>query len=237
MDELTAQNPNSIQQMFGSIAAKYDLINSVLSLGIHHYWKKRLIDQSEAKTGDSILDCATGTGDLAFLFESKLKKTGKVIGTDFCEPMLKVAQEKARQKGSLVQFETADVLNLPYLDSQFAVASISFGIRNVKNPRQALTELGRVVKSGGRVLVLEFGQPRSRLLGPLYRFYATRILPKVGGWISGQPKAYSYLESSSARFPSGQEFLELAKSTHHFSKVRMIPFFTGIAYLYVLERR
>lgn len=236
MDELTASQPSSIRQMFGTIAGKYDLINSVLSVGIHHYWKRKLVNASGVKPGDSILDCATGTGDLAFQFEKRLQGTGRVIGTDFCEPMLQLAKAKATQKNSEAQFQWADVTHLPFADQSFNIASISFGIRNVDNPKQALSELGRVVKSGGRVLVLEFGQPRSRLIAPFYRFYSRRVLPLIGGWISGQRQAYEYLETSSAQFPCDQSFLEIARSTGKFSEINYRRFFSGIAYLYILKR-
>ena len=236
MSKLTAQNPQSIQHMFSVISKRYDLANSILSLGIHHIWKKRLIRESQIRAGQKALDCATGTGDLAFLFEKKLKKTGQVIGSDFCESMLEVAHQRAQRSQSQVKFEVADVMNLPYADASFDVASISFGIRNTQNTQKALSELGRVVKSGGRVLVLEFGQPRSKWMGMLYQFYSTRVLPTIGGWISGQPEAYRYLQTSSAEFPCREAFLTLARSTQHFSKMRYIPFQTGIAYLYILEK-
>ena len=236
MDQLTAQNPSSIQKMFGKISPKYDLANSILSFGIHHRWKKQLVRLSEAKMGDAVLDCATGTGDLAFLFEKRLKKTGEVIGSDFCAPMLEVARQKAIKKKSGVQFEPADVTNLPYRDERFDIASISFGIRNVSDPEKALAELGRVVKSGGRILILEFGQPRSALMASLYGFYSNQVLPRLGGLISGQPQAYRYLQTSSAQFPCGDDFLAIARSMSCFGKARYIPFQGGIAYLYILER-
>jgi demethylmenaquinone methyltransferase/2-methoxy-6-polyprenyl-1,4-benzoquinol methylase len=232
----TPHNPASIQEMFGVISNRYDLANSVLSFGIHHRWKRRLIQESGIKKGGAVLDCATGTGDLAFLFESALKGTGQVIGSDFCEPMLQVAREKAKKLKSKVQFETADVTQLQYPSQTFDVASISFGIRNVQNPQRALSELGRVVKSGGRVLVLEFGQPKSPVMEALYGFYSKQILPTLGGWMSGQPKAYRYLQTSSASFPCEHDFLDIAFSTRQFATGRFIPFQTGIAFLYVLQR-
>ena len=236
MSNPSAQNPQSIQKMFSVISKRYDLANSILSLGIHHLWKKRLIRESQLSAGQQVLDCATGTGDLAFLFEKHLGKTGHVTGSDFCESMLEVAYERAKRGRSRVQFEVADVMNLPYANASFDIASISFGIRNTQDAKKALCELGRVVKPGGRVLVLEFGQPRSKWMGALYHIYSTRILPKLGGWISGQPEAYQYLQTSSAQFPCRDHFLELARSTEQFSRMRYISFQTGIAYLYVLEK-
>jgi demethylmenaquinone methyltransferase/2-methoxy-6-polyprenyl-1,4-benzoquinol methylase len=236
MDELTAQNPSSIREMFSVISGKYDLANSVLSFGIHHGWKKRLVRESGVKLHHHVLDCATGTGDLAFLFESALKNTGHVIGSDFCEPMLEVARKKAQTRKSSVHFEWADVTQLAYPDHHFDVASISFGIRNVQNPKRALDELGRVVKPGGRVLVLEFGQPHSKFIFQLFNLYSNWILPRVGGLISGQPKAYRYLNVSSSKFPCGEDFLKIAQSTGKFSSMRFISFQSGIAYLYILQR-
>ena len=237
MDELTPRNPNSIQQMFGTISEKYDLANSVLSFGIHHHWKKKLIKKSLVKKGNQVLDCATGTGDLAFLFEAQVGHSGSVTGTDFCNPMLNVAKNKARVRRSRCHFEWGDVTQLRYPDEKFDCASISFGIRNVKNPVQGLSELGRVVKPGGNVMILEFGQPKSKLFGAVYQFYSNQILPRVGGWISGKPDAYKYLQTSSAAFPCGDEFLALAEQTGRFKKVESFSLFWGIAYLYRLERR
>lgn len=236
MGELTAQNPKSIREMFGAISSKYDLANSVLSAGIHHLWKRKLIQKSEIQKNQSVLDCATGTGDLAFLFEKVLKGTGFVTGTDFCEPMLENAKIKAQKSHSKVRFEWADVTHLPYSSESFHVASISFGIRNVQNPQKGLSELGRVVKPGGKVLVLEFGQPRSKVISALYGFYSQVLLPIIGGWISGQPQAYRYLQTSSSTFPCGEDFLKMARDTGMFSKTSYLRFQSGIAYLYILER-
>ncbi len=236
MGQLTAQNPRSIQNMFGVISKKYDLANSILSFGIHHIWKNKLIRKSQIKPGNQILDCATGTGDLAFLFEKKLKGKGQVIGTDFCEPMLEVAREKAKRKKSSTQFQFADVMNLPFKDQQFDIASISFGIRNVQDTQKALSELGRVVKPGGRVLILEFGQPHVSWMNKVFGTYSNLILPKIGGWISGNPEAYRYLQVSSASFPCREQFIEIAKSTGKFQKFEYLSFQWGIAYLYILKR-
>ncbi|MEO5970498.1 MAG: bifunctional demethylmenaquinone methyltransferase/2-methoxy-6-polyprenyl-1,4-benzoquinol methylase UbiE [Bdellovibrionia bacterium] len=236
MDQLTPQNPNSIQNMFGAIAGKYDLANTVLSMGIHHLWKNALVRKSGAKPGDNILDCATGTGDLAFRFEAVLRGQGSVVGSDFCEPMLEIARAKATQQGSKASFVVADAMKLPFENSKFDIASISFGIRNIKDTTQALNELGRVVKPGGRVLVLEFGQPKSTLMANLFGFYSNSVLPRLGGWISGQSQAYRYLQTSSSTFPCGEDFLNIARSTGKFTKLDYRTFQNGIAYLYCLER-
>jgi demethylmenaquinone methyltransferase/2-methoxy-6-polyprenyl-1,4-benzoquinol methylase len=231
-----ASEPQTIQSMFGSIAPYYDLANTVLSAGIHALWKRTLVKTSTAPTRARILDCATGTGDLAFLFEKKVPGA-QVTGCDFCEPMLEKAREKASKRGSQVHFQWADATDLPFDTGIFDVASISFGIRNVSRPQQALQELGRVVKPGGKVLVLEFGQPESRLMNHLFRFYSQHLLPRIGGWLSGERQAYQYLQESSAQFPCGPEFLKLADQTGLFEKTTYRTFQGGIAYLYCLEKQ
>ena len=226
----------SIREMFGKISPRYDLANTVLSAGIHHRWRKKVVARSQAGEGSRILDCATGTGDLAFEFERTLGGSATVVATDFCTPMLDRAREKARDKASRVQFEEADVLNLPFQDSSFDVASIAFGIRNVSDPVRGLAELARVVRPGGSVLVLEFGQPRSGVLKHLYSSYSRHVLPALGGWISGDADAYSYLESSSSSFPCREEFLELGRGTGLFSQMDYESLTFGIAYSYRFQR-
>jgi demethylmenaquinone methyltransferase / 2-methoxy-6-polyprenyl-1,4-benzoquinol methylase len=227
---------DTIRTMFGQISGRYDLANTVLSMGIHHVWRKKLVRWSGARPGMKVLDCATGTGDLAFEFERALQSTGEVLGTDFSEPMLAEAAEKGRLSGSRARFEVVDVTKLPYGDASFDLASISFGIRNVNDPARGLSELGRVVRSGGAVMVLEFGQPRSALFGGLYRFYSMRVLPRLGGWITGKPEAYEYLQTSSAGFPCREAFLDLARGTGLFSTLEYKPVTGGIAYIYKLTR-
>lgn len=225
-------DPERIRGMFSRVAGRYDLANSVLSLGIHHLWRKKLVRLSEVRPGQKVLDCASGTGDLAIEFKRKTGPAGAVLGTDFCADMLKTAPEKARRLGLDIQFEQADVTQLQYADHTFDVSSISFGIRNVSNPRQGLLEMARVTVPGGLVMVLEFGQVRAPLLAPLYRLYSEKILPLIGGWVTGQREAYSYLQKSSAHFPCGKEFIKLMDSTGQFSKTEYFSLSGGIAYIY-----
>jgi demethylmenaquinone methyltransferase/2-methoxy-6-polyprenyl-1,4-benzoquinol methylase len=222
-----------IRSMFGSISDRYDRANTVLSGGIHHLWRRRLVALSGARPGQRVLDTATGTGDLALAFAQAVGPTGEVLGTDFCEPMLRHAPAKAARAGlANVRFEVADVTQLPYADASFDLASISFGIRNVEDPSQALSELGRVVKPGGRVLILEFGQPENALFRKVYESYSKHVLPKLGGLVTGQPEAYTYLEGSSAQFPCREDFLELMKDTGRFDPVDFESVSLGIAYIY-----
>ena len=165
--------------MFSKVAANYDKANSVLSVGIHHLWRTKLVKWSGAKPGNKVLDCATGTGDLAIAFKKAVNQ-GQVIGTDFCAEMLIPAPGKAKAKGLDIEFAQADVTQLSYPDSTFDISSISFGIRNVGDPVKGLSELARVVKPGGYVMVLEFGQVDLPVFGPLYNFYSNKVLPTIG---------------------------------------------------------
>lgn len=226
-------NPEIIKSMFSKVATQYDNANSVLSVGIHHLWKKKLVKLSGAKIGDSVLDCATGTGDLALAFKHQVGPSGAVIGTDFCEDMLSMAPQKARTESLDIKFELADVTNLKYSDKTFDVTSISFGIRNVNDPLKALSEMARVTKSGGRVVVLEFGQMKTPIIKDLYGLYSEKILPTLGGLITGQKEAYKYLQVSSSLFPCRENFLDLMKKTEQFSDCSYTTLSFGIAYIYV----
>lgn len=218
--------------MFSQVAGGYDRANTVLSAGIHHLWRKKLVKLSAAKSGDKVLDCATGTGDLAIEFKKTVGASGEVLGTDFCAEMLIPAPAKAQARGLDIRFEQADVTRLPYADHSFDVASISFGIRNVGDPAKGLSEMARVVKPGGHVMVLEFGQVNAPVIGPLYNWYSETVLPMIGGWITGQKQAYEYLQKSSAAFPSGDEFVRLMMSTGAFSRCEAVSLTGGIAYAY-----
>jgi demethylmenaquinone methyltransferase/2-methoxy-6-polyprenyl-1,4-benzoquinol methylase len=224
--------PEKIRSMFGQVASKYDQANSVLSLGIHHLWRKQLVQDSEATWGDDVLDCATGTGDLAIAFKKMVGEEGRVVGTDFCEEMLSFAPEKARKQELEIQFEKADVMNLQYEDNSFDICSISFGIRNVADPVKALKEMVRVVRPGGRVMILEFGQAETPLFAPLFNFYSQKILPALGGWITGQKEAYQYLQESSAQFPCREEFIKMMKDTGLFQQSTYRTLTGGVAYIY-----
>jgi demethylmenaquinone methyltransferase/2-methoxy-6-polyprenyl-1,4-benzoquinol methylase len=221
-----------VRSMFADIADDYDRVNSILSFGVHHGWRKRAVQLSGAAKGDHVLDCATGTGDLALEFKKTVGDEGLVLGTDFCKEMIEHAPAKAARNNLDVDFEVADAMNLPYDDDRFDIASIAFGIRNVDDPVQALKEMGRVVKPGGKVVVLEFGQPKGLLKYP-YEWYSQHIMPTLGGWISGNREAYSYLPRTSARFPAGPKFISLMKEANCFDNQMFEKLTGGIAYVYV----
>lgn len=221
--------------MFASIAGSYDRANQILSFGLHHGWRAAAVRSSGARAGDRVLDCATGTGDLALAFRHAVGPSGEVVGTDFCDEMLALASAKSGRAGLSIRLEPADVLSLPYEDDSFDVASIAFGIRNVEDPARGLGEMARVVRPGGRVVVLEFGQPGGALFAPLYRFYSRRILPAIGGWVSGKRSAYEYLDRTSSRFPAGEAFTALMRATGAFQNVEAHPLMGGVAYVYAGE--
>ncbi len=214
--------------MFRSISGRYDRANTVLSAGIHHRWRARAVRASNVRKGDSVLDCATGTGDLAIAFRKAVGDSGRVVGTDFVPEMLEIARVKAPG----IEFEVADVTKLPYAERSFDVASISFGIRNVNDPARAIAEMTRVLRPGGRLIVLEFGQPPSRVFGALYDWYRKTVLPRVGGAITGRREAYEYLEASAGVFPCGEDFVRLMRENASFSSIDATPLTCGIAWLY-----
>ena len=228
MTHQTGPDPQKIRSMFASIATRYDRTNTILSAGIHHLWRRKAVRWSGVKAGDRVLDCATGTGDLAIAFKKAVGADGNVVGTDFVPEMIRLAREKK----SDVYFEVADVTDLPYEDNTFDVASISFGIRNVGEPKKGIAEMTRVVKPGGRVIVLEFGQPRRRAVGSLYHWYSRKILPRLGGAITGDRDAYEYLQKSAGRFPCGEDFVALMRESATFASIEYRELTFGVAYLY-----
>lgn len=222
-----------IREMFDEVAPGYDRANQVLSLGVHHQWRRRLVRAAGAMPDMSVLDCATGTGDLAFEFRRAVGTDGQVSGLDFSPQMIALAKRKSQESKCAVDFMIGDVLSLPFPDNSFDIASIAFGIRNVDDPAMGVREMARVVRPGGRVAVLEFGQPDSAVFARLYRWYSNRVIPTIGGWITGKPASYRYLTESSAAFPAGPKFVELMQSTGSFSAIEVTPLTLKIAYMYI----
>jgi demethylmenaquinone methyltransferase/2-methoxy-6-polyprenyl-1,4-benzoquinol methylase len=221
-----------VRDMFASIARRYDAANEVLSLGVHRGWRRAAVRLSGAREGDRVLDCATGTGDLALAFQRAVGERGLVVGTDFCAEMLASAPLKARKAGLAVRFEVADALALPFADRSFDIASIGFGIRNVDDPVACLREMARVVRPGGRVVVLEFGQPRGAF-GALFRLYSRSVMPAIGGALTGNRAAYEYLPRTAAAFPAGERFLTMMDDAGAFSARAAHALLAGTAFVYV----
>lgn len=223
-----------IQTMFASIAPRYDLTNDVLSLGMHRLWKHRAIAALNLKPGNHVLDLCTGTGDLAFIAATKVAPHGSVTGLDFVPQMVEIAKHKALQSSLPLNFITGDVMSLPFEGASFDAVTIAFGIRNVDEPLRGLKEIRRILKPGGRAVVLEFGQVEVPVLKQIYNFYSQKILPLLGSGLTGNKDAYEYLESSSRNFPAGENFLALLRQGG-FNKVSADRLFGGIAYIYCAQ--
>jgi demethylmenaquinone methyltransferase/2-methoxy-6-polyprenyl-1,4-benzoquinol methylase len=188
-----------VQAMFDRIAAVYDLMNSVMTAGLHHRWRSRAADLAAVGPGDRVLDVATGTGDLAIELRRRVGAEGEVIGSDFSERMLELAREKAPS----IRFEQANALALPYDDDSFDAATVGFGARNFSDLAQGLLEMARVVRPGGRVVILEITTPQRPPLSWFFRMWFDRVVPLIGR-VAGDPDAYSYLPSSVRRFPEAR---------------------------------
>lgn len=225
-----------VQKMFNQIAGKYDKANTILSFGIHHAWKKKFVKRINPQPGEKILDCATGTGDIAFLIEKTSQKKANVVGIDFSEKMLAVAKQRAAQLKSNVEFMGADIESLPFDDNTFDKVSISFGIRNVRNLTKSINEILRVLKPGGKLFILEFGQPQNETFAKVYNFYSNFILPQIGGMITGEKDAYIYLNKTSLSFPSGNHFIDLMQKNTIFRSCKLESLSLGISYIYTLQK-
>ncbi len=200
MREKTEDKAQAIQQMFAEIAPRYDLLNRVLSAGVDRSWRVAAVKAALARNPRRILDLATGTGDMALLLK-KVAPEVEVVGLDFAPPMLELARQKAHKAGLSIDFVEADALELPFPNSHFDAVTIAFGFRNFADYSRALLELNRVLAPAGRLCILDFPPPPKTGLGLLYRFYFTRILPLIGGLVSGSASAYRYLPESAERFP------------------------------------
>ncbi len=220
-----AQDPTKIRDMFAGIAGRYDLANHALSLGIDYHWRAVTAREVAACDPQRVLDLATGSGDLALAIRGKCPGAD-VVGADFCAPML----ERAAAKG-LRPLVVADGLALPFADAVFDVATIAFGLRNMSDRARCLSELARVLRPGGSVMVLDFSIPENPIMRMLYRIYLHTLLPLAAGVLTGKPDAYEYLGSSIEEFPSGEKMLKLMRS-NGFSEARYRPLTGGIVTLY-----
>ena len=221
-----------IEAMFDAIAPRYDLLNRILSLGIDQYWRHRAIDLLRPERITHLMDMATGTADLAIMAEQELHPR-TVVGVDISAEMLRFGQQKLDKQGlspriSLMQADAAD---LPFGDNVFDAALVAFGVRNFEDLHAGLRDMGRTLRPGGVLVVLEFSQPRSALMAPLYDWYSRNVLPRVGGTLSPDAGAYQYLPDSVSAFPDGPDFL---KRMHDAGYTDLLwqPLTFGIASLY-----
>jgi demethylmenaquinone methyltransferase/2-methoxy-6-polyprenyl-1,4-benzoquinol methylase len=222
--------------MFDGIAARYDLLNRLLSLGIDQAWRQTTAGELGDTGVSRVLDLATGTGDLAIRIAEKYPDA-RVEAVDPSARMLDVARTKLGTRGLLgrVHLEIGIAEKLPYPDRHFDAVSIAFGIRNVPDRTRALTEMSRVTRSGGRIAILELSEPQSGLLGPLARFHVHTVVPWLGGLLSGS-REYQYLQRSIAAFPSPPEFVRMMEQAG-LNILRVMPLTFGVCHLYVAEPR
>lgn len=200
---MTNPDPDPVRSTFSGIANRYDLANHLLSGGIDFLWRRRLVREARRSVCADVLDLATGSGDVALALRCALPAASRVTGLDFCRPMLEQAErkrEEAHIEPERLPFLQGDCLNLPFEDQSFDVLTIAFGLRNLADRPRAYAEMIRVLRPGGRLLVLEFSRPLPWFL-PLYRFYLRVILPPVARCITGDREAYEYLGASISGFP------------------------------------
>lgn len=234
-DEISAaanEHATRVREMFATIAVRYDLLNHLLSGNVDKRWRRRvakIVTRSLPPSDARVLDVACGTGDLALtLFETT---RASVIGSDFCRPMLEIAVRKAAARGS-IPFIEGDALKLPFRQNSFDAATIAFGLRNLANVEKGLEELLRVLKPGGLVAILEFSQPVIPGFRSLFHLYFTKLLPLVGGFVSGSRRAYEYLPSSVSKFLDQEELAALMRQVG-FVKVRYENLTGGVAALHL----
>lgn len=228
---------SQVQAMFDRIAWLYDRMNTVMTAGLHHQWRRRAADLAALSPGGRALDVATGTGDLAFELAGRVAPGGQVVGTDFSEQMLELASGKAAARAlpASLRFEPANALALPYGDDMFDAATVGFGARNFSDLEAGLREMARVVRPGGRVVVLEITTPRRPPLSTFFELWFDRAVPALGR-IAGDPQAYSYLPSSVRRFPGPQE-LAGVMARCGLEKIRYILTAGGIIAIHVGQVR
>lgn len=225
------EKKEQVARMFDNIAAKYDFLNHFLSLGIDILWRKKAVKLLKAGNPKVILDVATGTGD--FAIESLSLNPDRVVGIDISNQMLEVGKNKMKKKGvsNTVEMIYGDCENLPFENQTFDAVTVAFGVRNFQNPVKGLAEMNRVMKPGGKTVIIEFSQPQAFPVKQIYNFYFEHLLPGVGKLFSKDNRAYTYLPESVQAFPHGEEFLQLMKKAgYKNTKATQLTF--GIASIY-----
>ena len=229
------KSPAKIAGMFDAIAGRYDLLNTVLSGGIDRYWRRQMINSLRLSGHQHVLDVCTGTADVAI--GCARRGAARVVGVDFSSAMLAHGVVKVRTGllADRIQLIRGDAMNLPVASGTVQAATIAFGIRNVQRPDVACRELARALGPGGRVAILEFGTPDSKLFGPVYQWYSRNVLPRIGRAVSRHDAAYTYLPESIGAFAYGEEFANILRAAG-FSHVEARPFMFGAVYLYVGQK-
>ena len=230
------KTPDRIAGMFDAIAPRYDLLNHLLSAGIDKRWRARAIAALALTGRETVVDVCTGTADVALEARGG-GGAARVIGVDFAGAMLTLGMKKVRAAGQAgrILLARGDAMRLPLADASVDAATVAFGIRNVQRPEVGCAEMARVLRPGGRLAILEFGVPRIPGIRPLYLWYFTHVLPRIGRLISGHTGAYSYLPASVGTFPPPETFVTLLRQAG-FSDIQAVPLTMGIVYLYVARR-
>jgi demethylmenaquinone methyltransferase/2-methoxy-6-polyprenyl-1,4-benzoquinol methylase len=229
----TSQKVNMVKEVFQSVAAKYDIMNDLMSLGVHRLWKRYTIDCSGVRSGHKVLDLAGGTGDLTAKFSRIVGESGQVVLADINDAMLKVGRDKLRDKGIVgnVEYVQANAEALPFPDNSFDIITIAFGLRNVTDKDKALASMYRVLKPGGRLLVLEFSKPTNEMLNKIYDMYSFHLLPKIGQLVANDADSYQYLAESIRMHPE-QEVLKTMMDTAGFEQTTYQNLSGGIVALH-----
>jgi demethylmenaquinone methyltransferase/2-methoxy-6-polyprenyl-1,4-benzoquinol methylase len=232
------KSADRVRRMFGEVAARYDFLNHLLSLGVDHYWRRRTVSLVPPEGLQPILDVCTGTGDLALAYDRATGGNTPIVAADFCHEMLAIGRQKARQAGAdgRVTFIEADALSLPFPTDAFQIVCVAFGLRNVADTDRGLAEMVRVAAAGGRVAVLEFSTPTRQPMKAVYGWYFRHVLPRIGKFLSCRAAAaYEYLPASVGEFPQGEALLDRMRAAD-LTNVRRYPLTFGIATLYVGEK-
>lgn len=222
-----------VEQMFDNIAPTYDKLNHIMSLNIDRMWRRRVMRIVRRSKAHKIMDVATGTGDLAIAMAKRVDRT-QILGVDLSEEMLAVARRKVEKQGleERIMLEKGDAENLTMVTTEsIDAATVAFGVRNFENIERGLSEIYRTLKPGGKLVVLEFSMPKNRLVRWVYSQYAHRLLPRIGGMISKDKQAYTYLPDSVEEFPSPERFAEILRGVG-FKSVKTRSQSFGIAYIY-----
>lgn len=225
-----------VREMFDNIAPKYDLLNHTLSMSIDRVWRRRVVGEVRRAKPGRILDVATGTGDLAIAMARRIRDV-QVLAVDLSERMLAVARRKIEARGldGRIVLDRGDAERLAVADASVDVATVAFGVRNFGDLGAGLRELARTIKPGGKVVILEFSRPRNRAFRALYEFYSYKILPRIGGLVSRDKRAYEYLPASVGEFPAPEEFMGMmARAGFRNCRARSQSF--GIAQIYIGEK-
>ncbi|HJV63988.1 MAG TPA: bifunctional demethylmenaquinone methyltransferase/2-methoxy-6-polyprenyl-1,4-benzoquinol methylase UbiE [Albitalea sp.] len=205
------QKAQRVRGVFDSVASKYDLMNDLMSMGLHRAWKAYAVAVANVREGDRVLDIAGGTGDLARAFGKKAGPTGMVVHTDINEAMLRQGRDRLLDEGLVLPTALCDAEQLPFPSGSFDLVSVAFGLRNMTHKERALAEMNRVLRAGGRLLVLEF----SKVAAPLekaYDWYSFKVLPRLGQWVAGDPDSYRYLAESIRMHPAQAELKAMMKA-------------------------